>query len=136
MEEYTITYTGQLKTTSIHHRSGSQIKTEAPVDNKGTGSEFSPTDLVANGLGTCILTIMGMTAAKHDIPFKGAKAEVQKEMGSRPRHIAKIKVSIHFPDYEYTAKQKKQLEESAYHCPVANSLHPDIEEVIEFNYNN
>jgi len=126
-----ITYTGQLGTAATHLRSGNKIRTDAPIDNQGKGEAFSPTDLVAGALGSCILTIMGIAARNHDIDMIGAKAEVNKIMAADPRRIARLEVTISMPPHEYSDKEKKILERAAHHCPVANSLHPDLEEVIE-----
>lgn len=126
-----IIYTGKLGTEATHLKSGNTIKTDAPVDNQGKGEAFSPTDLVAGALGSCILTIMGIAARNHNIDMVGAKVQVNKIMAAAPRRIARIEVSITMPDKAYSDKQKKILEKAAHHCPVANSLHPDLEEVIE-----
>ena len=126
-----ITYTGQLGTSATHLRSGDIIRTDAPVDNQGKGEAFSPTDLVAGALGSCILTIMGIAARNHEIDMIGAKAAVQKIMAPNPRRISRLEVTVTMPPNNYSDKQKKTLERAAHHCPVANSLHPDLEEVIE-----
>lgn len=126
-----ITYTGQLGTSATHLRSGDVIRTDAPIDNQGKGEAFSPTDLVAGALGTCILTVMGITARNHNIDMLGATAAVKKIMAPNPRRISRLEVTLTMPPNDYSAKQKKILERAAHHCPVINSLHPDLEEVIE-----
>jgi len=126
-----IIYTGQLGTEATHLKSGDKIHTDAPVDNQGKGEAFSPTDLVAGALGSCILTIMGIAARNHAIEMVGAKAEVKKTMAASPRRIARLEVTISMPPHEYSDKEKKILERAAHHCPVINSLHPDLEEVIQ-----
>lgn len=126
-----IIYTGDLGTSATHLKSGNTIHTDAPTDNQGKGEAFSPTDLVAGALGTCILTIMGIAARNHNIDMIGAKAEVNKVMAANPRRIAKLEVTISMPSNNYSDKEKTILDRAAHHCPVANSLHPDLEEVIE-----
>ncbi len=127
-----IVYQGELRTQAVHLRSGDRITTDAPPDNRGKGEAFSPTDLVATALGTCILTIMGIKARDAEIDMTGAKAEVLKVMASNPRRITRLEVKVTMPNHTYTPKERKILEAAAHHCPVANSLHPDLEEVIEF----
>ena len=126
-----VLYTGDLHTEATHLRSGDRLVTDAPVDNQGKGEAFSPTDLVAAALGTCILTIMGIAARNHQIDMEGATAEVNKVMASDPRRIARLEVKITMPPKNYSAKEKIILERAAHHCPVKNSLHPDLEEHIE-----
>ena len=124
-------YTGDLKTYTLHKRSGDVIRTDAPVDNQGEGKHFSPTDLLANALGTCILTIMGMKARSEKINMRGAQFQIKKVMAAQPRRISEVHISIIMPPIAYTVREKKLLEKSAHHCPVKNSLHPDVKEIIE-----
>lgn len=115
------------------HESGSEIVTAAPKDNQGDGDKFSPTDLLAAGLGSCILTVMQIMARKLGVELIGAYANVEKEAGGRPRRIQKIKVDVycqsHFPE-----EIQKKLEEAGTHCPVHNSLHPDTVQEIHFHW--
>jgi len=129
-----VLYTGQLHTAATHLKSGNEISTDAPTDNRGKGEAFSPTDLMATSLGTCILTVMGIKAMDKEIDMEGATAEVTKIMAANPRRIARIEVVIQMPNKPYTDKEKKLLEAAAHHCPVANSLHPDLEEVITIHW--
>lgn len=129
-----ITYQNNLRTAAVHLRSGNEILTDAPVDNRGKGEAFSPTDLLATSLGSCILTIMGIKAADKEIDMTGATAAVNKIMGSNPRRIARLEVTIQMPDNNYTEKEKKILEAAAHGCPVGKSLHPDLEEIIQINW--
>ncbi len=129
-----IIYNGGLRTEAEHLRSGNKIITDAPVDNRGKGETFSPTDLIATGLGSCILTIMGIKALDKGIDIEGATCEVNKIMASNPRRIARLEVTIQMPDKTFTDKEKKLLEAAAHHCPVGNSLHPDLEEVITIKW--
>ncbi len=126
-----ITYLGHLRTSSVHIQSGTEILSDAPVDNHGKGEAFSPTDLVANALGSCILTIMGIKAQDLNIDISGTTAEVTKTMQAEPRRIAKIEIKITFTKNQ-DKKTKIILEKSAMTCPVINSLHPNLEKVITF----
>ena len=129
-----ITYQSDLRTTAIHLRSGNEILTDAPVDNRGKGEAFSPTDLLATSLGSCILTIMGIKAADKEIEMTGATAEINKIMGNNPRRIVRLEITIQMPENNYTDKEKKLLEAAAHGCPVGKSLHPDLEEVVKINW--
>lgn len=126
-----VSYKGNLRTEAIHLKSGNVIVTDAPVDNKGKGQAFSPTDLASTSLASCILTIMGIAASKHNIDMEGVEATVNKVMDSNPRRIKQIVISLKMPSNDYTSVQKKILEAAAHHCPVGLSLHPDTEEVLE-----
>jgi putative redox protein len=128
----TVTYTGQLRTEATHLQSGNKIITDAPVDNQGRGEAFSPTDLMATSLATCMLTIMGIAAHNHNINIDGATASVNKIMGSNPRRIVRIEITIDMPKLAYTKKEKKILETAAHGCPVRLSIHPELEEVLHF----
>lgn len=128
-----VVYTGSLRTEATHLASGSIIETDAPVDNQGRGERFSPTDLVATALASCMTTIMGIAARTHNINIDGTSCEVTKIMVANPRRIGEIVVSIHFPTTEqYDDKQKKILEHAALTCPVIESLHPDCKKTVSF----
>lgn len=128
-----ITYNGDLRTTSVHVRSGNTIETDAPVDNKGKGERFSPTDLVTVALATCILTTLGIAGPVHDISIDGAECSVTKIMASDPRRISEIVIEISFPKSgPYTEKQQSKIEHIAATCPVFLSLHPDVKKTISF----
>ena len=122
----TITYLGDLRTECTHIRSGQTIITDAPVDNNGKGEAFSPTDLTATSLGTCMVTIMGISAKSHQINIDGTKLKITKHMASDPRRIIQNDVKIILPKKSYSDKELKILEAAARTCPVALSLHPDI----------
>ena len=125
-------YQGDLHCTSVHTPSKTELATDAPVDNQGRGESFSPTDLVATSLGTCMLTTMGIVARTLDVDLTGATATVEKEMtSSAPRKINRLIVSIQVPRTT-TPENRERLENAAYTCPVKRSLHPDIETPIEF----
>lgn len=128
-----ITYLGDLRTSSIHLQSGSEIISDAPIDNNGKGEAFSPTDTVANALGSCMFTVMGIKAQDLNIDLSNSTAEITKIMAADPRRISEIHVVFNFsvaPD----AKNKTILERIAMTCPVYYSLHPDIKKVIAFNW--
>jgi putative redox protein len=129
----TVIYEGNLRTVCEHLRSGTRIETDAPVDNNGRGERFSPTDLVATALGTCMLTIMGMRARELQVDLTGVKIEVEKIMKSDPRRIGGINLTFHFPDtLEITEKQEKILKLAAETCPVIYSIHPEIEVILQW----
>ena len=128
-----VTYLGNLRTESQHVKSGNKFITDAPTDNNGKGEAFSPTDTVATGLASCMLTVMGIKARELDIYMSGSSAEVTKTMASNPRRISKIEVVLNFP-FEADDKTKTILERTANTCPVHYSLHPDIEKAITFNW--
>jgi len=126
-----ITYNGKLRTTCEHIRSGDTFVTDAPVDNNGLGQAFSPTDTVATGLGSCMITVMGIKAESLGVDLTGANVEIIKHMASGPRRIAKIEAKLNLPA-DVSDKHRKILENTANTCPVIYSLHPDIEKVITF----
>ena len=129
-----VIYKGDLETECIHLNSSDSIRTDAPVDNKGKGSAFSPTDLCATSLATCMLTVMGIWARDNEVNMDGAYADVTKHMGTDPRRITRIDVTLYMPANDYTSKVKSILQHIADTCPVAKSLHPDIEQNITFNW--
>ncbi len=127
-------YQGDLHCRAIHGPSGSSINTDAPKDNQGRGESFSPTDLVATALGTCMLTVMGIMARTLEIDIAGSTATVEKEMTSAPpRRIRRLAVKIHVP-HSLSIENQHKLERAAHTCPVHKSLHPDIETPIEFSW--
>lgn len=128
-----VTYLGDLRTSSIHVQSGTEIISDAPIDNNGKGEAFSPTDIVANGLATCMLTVMGIKARDLEIDFSGSTAEVTKIMGTEPRRITEIHVTFNM-NLITDEKTKTILERTAMTCPVFYSLHPDIKKEIVFNW--
>ena len=128
-----ITYLGELRTSSIHIQSGSEIISDAPIDNNGKGAAFSPTDTVANGLGSCMFTIMGIKAAEMNVDLSNATAEITKIMEAEPRRISEIHIVFNIT-VEVDEKTKTILERTAMTCPVYYSLHPDIKKVITFNW--
>lgn len=128
-------YQGGLRTEATHLDSSTTILTDAPKDNQGNGEAFSPTDLLATSLGSCMLTIMGIAARTHSIEIEGTEAEITKIMAAEPRRVAEIKIIFNFPkEVEYSAKERKILEAAAHSCPAAKSLHPDLVQNITFNF--
>ena len=128
-----VTYKGGLRTKALHIQSGNSIVTDAPIDNQGKGEAFSPTDLVATALASCMLTIMGIVAERNSIELKGTTAEVEKIMGTMPRKISEIKIKILF-NKNFDKRTKRKLESAALACPVSNSLNKNLEESIKFIY--
>lgn len=128
-----VTYLGELRTTSTHLQSGTQILSDAPIDNHGKGEAFSPTDLVANSLGTCMISIMAIKSKDLNVDLVGSTVEITKIMQAEPRKIARIIAVLHM-SVEADDKTKTILERAAMTCPVFLSLHPDIEKEITFNW--
>ena len=128
------TYLGGLRSEATHLQSGTKIITDAPTDNKGKGEAFSPTDLLAESLAGCILTTMAIAADVHGIQMDNTEAEVTKVMATNPRRVAEVIVNLKFPVTTYTDKEKKILESAAHGCPVAESLHPDLKQTIDFGW--
>ncbi len=130
-----IIYKGDLRTMATHIQSGSVIETDAPSDNQGKGERFSPTDLVAVALGTCMVTTMAIKARTMNIVLDDTKIEVTKIMKSEPRRIGKIVVHLFFPaTLNLDDKEKDLLERTARTCPVERTLHPDVELDMQFNW--
>lgn len=128
-----VIYKGELRTEATHLQSNTAIHTDAPKDNHGKGEAFSPTDLVATALASCMISIMGIVALKDGITsVEGAIAEVTKIMLADPRRIGEIHIKVTFPKRDFTEKEKKIYEHAALTCPVAKSLHTDLKQIIEF----
>ncbi|MCB0443412.1 MAG: OsmC family protein [Flavobacterium sp.] len=128
-----VTYIGDLRTKSIHLQSGTEILSDAPKDNHGKGEAFSPTDLVANSLATCMISIMGIKSRDLNVDLTGSTVEVTKIMQAEPRKIAKI-ITVLNMNLQADDKIKTILERAAMTCPVMLSLHPDIEKEVTFNW--
>ena len=129
-----IIYKGELRTDCKHLQSGTVIETDAPTDNNGKGERFSPTDLIATALGSCILTTMAIKM-ESEIDLTGTRLEVTKVMAANPRRIGEIKIDIYFPkNLQVDDRQKTMLENLAHACPVSKSLHPDLKQTIQFFY--
>ena len=128
-----VTYTGNLRTSCEHLSSGDTFITDAPIDNNGLGQAFSPTDTVATGLASCMLTMMGIKSKGLEVDLTGSVAEVTKHMAADPRRISKIDVSLTLPA-AVSDRDRIVLEHTARTCPVLFSLHPDIEKIIAFHW--
>lgn len=134
MVEINVEYEGNLRCKAIHGPSGCELSTDAPKDNEGLGQSFSPTDLVATALGSCVATIMGIYARKHDLDLTGVKVHVEKHMSTdTPRRIVRLPVTIHVP-VELSDRHKTAMENAAGHCPVHQSLRADIDAPLVFKY--
>lgn len=134
MSKMHVDYQGQLRNKATHY-SGAELITDAPTDNHGKGESFSPTDLLCTALATCIITIMGIRAAKLNVPYEGVKADVLKYMSlDLPRRVIKVKIKIDMPANLKDAAERSEIEQAGLECPVAKSIHPDIEQEIEFIY--
>lgn len=127
-------YLGQLSTAVIHLKSGQELNSDAPVDNNGKGQSFSPTDLVAAALGSCMVTVMGIFANKTGFDLKALHWDTTKVMTSNPRKISEIEINFYGPKPEATEEQLEKLKTIALNCPVALSLHPDVRQKINFNF--
>ena len=129
-----VVYNGELRTTSTHLRSGTQMETDAPVDNQGKGERFSPTDSLANSLATCMITTMGIKARAMGFDLSGVEIEVEKIMVPDPRRVGAINLFFHFPGDLSNIDQssKEVLINKGETCPVILSLHPDIKVGIDW----
>lgn len=134
MSTSSIVYLGELRTEAVHIQSGNKLTTDAPLDNQGKGEFFSPTDLLATSLGSCMLTIMGIYAQTHNFNIDGTKVEITKIMGTDPRRVIEIIVNLTFPYNNYSTKERRLLELASKECPVANSLHPNLKQTIKFEF--
>jgi putative redox protein len=127
-----VTYLGNLRTECTHLASGTKILTDAPIDNKGKGEQFSPTDLVASSFASCMITIMGIYCQEHEIPFQHAEAKVHKIMESNPRRIGKILIELDLSQNNWDEKTTQKVIAAGKACPVAKTLSDGVQ--IEFQY--
>lgn len=134
METIRIKYLGELRTQAEHLKSGEKIITDAPTDNQGKGEAFSPTDLMSSSLGSCMMTLMGIAANTHEIPFEKVGCQITKIMDSNPRRVKEIVIKFDMGDHYYSEKQKTILIRAAETCPVALSLHPDLKQTVSFQF--
>ncbi len=132
--EINATYEGGLRCRAKHGPSNTVLLTDAPVDNCGKGESFSPTDLVATALGTCMATTMAIFAERHDVDLRGMRISVKKEMVLVPsRRIGRLTTEIHIP-LRADHPHREPLERAALTCPVHASLHPDVEKPLVFHW--
>ncbi len=129
-----IQYSGNLRCEAVHSQSQTLIETDAPLDNKGKGERFSPTDLLCTSLATCILTTMAIAAEERNWKFEGVHAEIEKIMNPSPRRIGEIKIHFIFPDLGYDDIMKGKIQRYAHACPVSRSLHPEVLQTISFEF--
>ena len=129
-----VVYEGNLRTRLTHIYSGTEVITDAPLDNQGLAQAFSPTDLVATALGSCMMTLMGIKARDMQLDLKGTQLEITKVMATNPRRISEVHITLQFPPNGFTDKDKTILENTAHTCPVAYSLHPDIKQELVFKW--
>lgn len=134
MSTITTIYTGELRTKARHNQSGQEIITDAPVDNKGKGEAFSPTDLLSASLGSCALTIIGIAANEKGFSIDGTRLEITKIMASDPRRVGEIILEFFFPPNNYTEREISIIKSCVEHCPVAKSLHPDLKRTIIYHF--
>lgn len=134
MKKLSSSYLGELRISALHHQSGSKIETDAPVDNNGKGTRFSPTDLLATSYLNCLITIMGIYCNKNGVEFEGCEGEVEKIMYDSPRRIGELNFILDLSKNSWNEKEKKRIENAARTCPVAKSVSPEIKIDIEFNY--
>lgn len=129
-----VEYEGDLRTVCTHLRSQNSFETDAPVDNNGKGERFSPTDLMATSLGTCMVTVMGIKARTMGFDLNGIKIEVEKIMKADPRRVGGINLFFHIPDTlkDLDEKTKQILKHTGNTCPVQHSIHPDIEVKVDW----
>jgi len=130
----TITYIGELRCEATHIKSGNKLITDAPPDNHGKGEAFSPTDLLCTSLACCMTTLMGIVANEKGITLGKIDADIEKIMASDPRRVVKITIDLKLENKNFTDRDKAILERTALTCPVAKSLHPEIEQNITFTY--
>ena len=130
----TVVYNGDLRTTCTHLRSGNNFETDAPVDNNGKGERFSPTDLMATSLGTCMITVMGIKARSLGFDLSGIEIEVEKLMKSEPRRVGGINLFFHIPENLENIEEQTRalLKRIGINCPVMKSIHPDIDVKIDW----
>ena len=128
-----VKYMGHLRTQCTHKRSDSKLNTDAPVDNKGKGETFSPTDLMATSLASCMITVMAIRANELNIAFQNVEAEVEKIMASAPRRIKEVNITLKVK-HLWSDEEKKIMEEKAANCPVALSMHSDVKQGLKFLY--
>jgi putative redox protein len=129
-----LVYQGELRTEATHIYSGTSIFTDAPLDNQGKAQSFSPTDLVAVALASCIITTIAILMKAENLALEGSRLSVQKIMASDPRRIAEIRIELEVADGKVTDQQKEKLARIAHECPVARSLHPDLKQTVSIRY--
>ncbi|RYM33050.1 OsmC family peroxiredoxin [Brumimicrobium glaciale] len=134
MKKISASYLGDLRISTLHQKSGTKIETDAPVDNNGKGTRFSPTDLLAAGYLNCMITIIGIYCDQNGLTFAGCEGEVEKIMIDNPRRVGGLNIVLNLTGNDWNVKEKRRVENAAKNCPVAKSVSPEIKINIEFNY--
>ncbi len=134
METVITNYLGELRTKAKHVQSSQILITDAPVDNQGKGEAFSPTDLLATALGSCMLTIIGIAGREHGFSIDLTEIKITKVMASNPRRVGEVQIELFFPANNYSEKHKRIIRHAAESCPVALSLHPDLIQTLTFHF--
>lgn len=135
MTKMSVKYSGNLRCEVIHEQSLTILETDAPLDNKGKGERFSPTDLLCTSLATCILTTMAIAAEERNWKFEGVSAQIEKIMHQTPRRIGEIRIHFVFPDLGYADVMKEKIQRYAHACPVSRSLSSEMLQTITFEFN-
>ena len=130
-----VKYSGNLRCEIVHEQSQTVLETDAPLDNKGKGARFSPTDLLCTSLATCILTTMAIAAEERNWKFEGVTAQIEKIMNQTPRRIGEIKIEFSFPDLGYDHNMKEKIQRYAHACPVSRSLNSEVLQTVTFVFN-
>ncbi len=134
MVTISVVYEGDLHCRAVHDPSGEALQTDAPADNRGRGATFSPTDLLATSIATCLVTVMGIEAADRGWDLSGTTARVEKHMVADPRRrIGRLEVEIHVP-HDFAPEEREILERAAHGCPVCASLAPEVETPVRFRW--
>lgn len=134
MTKMSVQYTSNLRCEVIHDQSNTKLETDAPLDNKGKGERFSPTDLLCTSLATCILTTMAIAAQERNWKFEGVTATIEKIMSSSPRRVGEIRIHFSIPELGYDELTKEKIQRYAHACPVSRSLHPDVLQTVTFEF--
>ena len=135
MTKMSVLYSGNFRCEVVHAQSNTQIETDAPLDNKGKGERFSPTDLLCTSLTTCILTTMAIAAEERGWKFEGITATIEKIMNQTPRRIGEIKIHFIFPNLDYDDSMKEKIQRYAHACPVGRSLCSEVLQTVTFEFN-
>jgi len=135
MPTVSLTYQGSLRTEAVHEKSNNVLLTDAPTDNHGKGETFSPTDLVATAMISCMVTVMGILARKRNMNMGNVSSSVEKIMVNSPRRIGGMNIIITLSNHRLSMNERHLLEQTALNCPVAKSIHPDIQTHVKFVYN-
>lgn len=134
MIQMTTKYLGSLRTEATHLKSGNRLITDAPTDNNGKGEAFSPTDLLCTALASCMMTLMGIYAQRHEIDLTGMTSDITKIMSSQPRKVQEVKIHFTLENFSSSKRHIQGLKKAALSCPVALSLNEDLQQTITFSF--